>query len=122
MIKSTGKGVSPVVGDLISVRFKCVVEKTGAVIDDIFNTPETYYYRVGSGQVVPAVEEAVQLMKPGDVYELTVPPALGLGSKGRQASAGKPRIAGDAILSFTLLLDSVPGKEEDIIEVNGLQD
>ena len=120
--KSGGKGEKPIVGDLIAIRFKCTIEKTGVVIDDIMSSAEPYYYRVGSGQVVPAVEEAVLLMRTGDVYDLTVPPALGFGTKGRSSSPGKPRISGDAILQFTLALDAVPGKDEEIIEANGLTD
>ena len=122
VIKTGGKGAKPVVGDLISIRFKCVIEKSGTVIDDILNTPEPYYYRVGSGQVVPAVEQAVVMMRSGDQWELTVPPELGFGTKGRSSSPGKPRISGDAILKFTLVLDGVPGKDEEILEVNGLSD
>ena len=122
VVKGNGKGGSPVVGDLVAIRFKCTIEKTGAVIDDIMNTAEPYYYRVGSGQVVPAVEEAIVLMKPGDVYDLTVPPVLGFGTKGRNSSPGKPRISGDAVLKFTLALEAVPGKDEEIIDVNGITD
>lgn len=120
--KEGGKGEKPVVGDLIAVRFKCVVEKSGAVIDDIMSSPEPYYYRVGSGQVLPGVEQAVVNMKTGDVWELTIPPELGFGTKGRNASPGKPRIPGDAILKFTLALDAVPGKDEEILEANGVLD
>ena len=81
---------------------------------------EPYYYRAGSGQVVPAVEEAVLSMRTGDVWELTVPPEFGFGTKGRSSSPGKPRIPGDAILIFTLALDAVPGKDEEILEQNGV--
>jgi len=122
VVKEGGKSSLPVVGDLIAIRFKCTIEKTGAVIDDILNSAEPYYYRVGSGQVVPAVEEAVLMMRAGDVWELTVPPALGFGTKGRSSSPGKPRISGDAVLKFTLALDAVPGKDEEIVEMNGVID
>ena len=122
VVKSGGKGSKPVVGDLISIRFKCTIEKTGQVIDDIMTSPEPYYYRAGSGQVVPAIEEAVLGMAPGDIWDLTVKPELGFGTKGRNSSPGKPRIAGDAILKFTLQLDGVPGKDEELIEANGIID
>ena len=55
------------------------------VIDDIMANPEGYYYRVGDGRVIPAVEKAVVKMKTGDVWQLSVPPALGFGEKGRNA-------------------------------------
>jgi len=122
VVKGGGKGESPVKGDLIAIKFKCTVEKTGAVIDDILNSAEPYYYRAGTGQVVPAIEEAVLLMKSGETWDLTVPPQLGFGTKGRSSSPGKPRISGDAILKFTLVLDTVPGKDEEIIEAVGLTD
>jgi len=84
------------------------------------SNPEGYYFRVGTGVVLPAVEQAVVKMKTGDVWQLTVPPALGFGEKGRSASPGKPRIPGDAVLDFTLELVAVPGKDDEIIEMNDL--
>jgi len=121
--KSAGRGgQSPKVGDLVAIRFKCSVRSNGAVIDNILESAEPYYYRVGSGQVVPAVEEAVVMMRSGDVWQLMVPPELGFGTKGRNSSPGKPRIAGDAILDFTLNLVAVPGKDEEILEENGILD
>ena len=117
-----GTGSSPVIGDLIVIRFKCALQKGGAVIDNILDNPEGYYFRVGSGQVLPAVEEVVVKMKSGDVWDLTVPPTMGFGTKGRSASPGKPRIPGDAILDFRLELVAVPGKDEEIIDVNGVID
>lgn len=125
VVKEGGKGDKPVKGDLIAIRFKCVIsngKSAGAVIDDIMNSADPYYYRTGTGVVVPAVEEAVLNMRAGDVWELTVPPELGFGTKGRSSSPGKPRIPGDAILKFTLQLDGVPGKDEEILEANGIVD
>ena len=37
-------------------------------------------------------------------------------------SPGKPRISGTAILDFTLELVAVPGKDDEILEMNGLID
>ena len=42
------------------------------------------------------------------------------GSKGRSASPGKPRIPGDATIEFRLELASVPGKDEELVEMNGV--
>lgn len=55
-------------------------------------------------------------MKSGDIYQLTVPPELGFGTKGRSASPGKPRIPGTAVLDLTLELVAVPGKDEELID------
>jgi len=122
VVKTGGKGSSPVTGDLIAIRFKCAVQKTGQVIDNILDNPEAYYFRLGSGTVLPAVEEAVKLMKSGEVWDLEVPPALGFGPKGRSSSPGKPRVPGDAILDFTLELVAVPGKDEEMLEELGVRD
>jgi peptidylprolyl isomerase len=121
-VVKSGKGGTPVTGDLIAIRFKCSLQKTGQVIDNILDNPEPYYYRTGSGQVLPAVEEAVKLMKSGDVWNLTVPPELGFGTAGRSSSPGKPRVAGDAILDFVLELVAVPGKDEEMIEELGIRE
>ena len=48
VIKS-GDGPQPTVGELAAIRFKAEVKQTGNKIDDIFDTPEPYYTRVGSG-------------------------------------------------------------------------
>lgn len=122
VVKKSPSGGQPVVGDLIVIRFKAVVRETGQVIDDIMANPEGYYFRVGSGQVMPAVEKAVVKMRTGDVWQLSIPPELGFGKEGRKASPGKPRIAGTAILDFTLELVAVPGKDDEILEMNGLID
>jgi len=79
--------------------------------------PEGYYFRVGSGNVLPGVEEAVKLMRSGDVWELTIPGKLAFGEKGRSASPGKPRIPPNAEIGFTLELVAVPGKDDELIEV-----
>ena len=48
VIKS-GDGPKPTVGELGAIRFKAEVKQTGNKIDDIFDTPEPYYTRIGSG-------------------------------------------------------------------------
>jgi peptidylprolyl isomerase len=118
----TGNSASgkPVIGDLIAIRFKATVQKSGVVIDDILASSEPYYYRVGSGQVLPGVEKAVVNMRAGDMWQLELPPELAFGTKGRSSSPGKPRISGDAVIDFTLELVGVPGKDEEILEANGL--
>lgn len=94
--KGTGGG-KPVRGDLIAIRFKGSVTSNGNVFDDIMESPEPYYFRVGSEKVLPGVEDAVQMMTTGDKWELSVPGKLGFGEKGRSASPGKPRIPSNAV-------------------------
>jgi len=119
VIKKGSGGEKPIKGDLVAIRFKASIQGTGAIIDNIMDSPEPYYYRAGSGVVVPAVEEAVLMMRTGDVWQMVVPPELGFGSKGRSASPGKPRIPGTAVLDFTLEMVAVPGKDEELLDVTG---
>lgn len=42
------------------------------------------------------------MMSVGDVYQLSIPPALAFGSKGRRASAGKPSIPPGAYVDVRL--------------------
>ncbi len=119
-VVKSGKGGQPVTGDLIAIRFKGSVAATGAVFDDIMTSAEPYYTRVGSGNVLAGVEEAVKLMHSGDVWELSIPGALAFGKQGRSASPGKPRIPADATIAFTLELVAVPGKDDEMLEELGL--
>merc|ERR1719478_1824595 len=116
-VKKTGSGGQPAVGDLCAIRFKGTVTKTGQVFDDIMESAEPYYFRIGSEKVLPGVEEAVKMMHTGDVWELAVPGKLGFGEKGRSASPGKPRIPSNADLTFLVELQAVPGKDEEIIDL-----
>ncbi|CDF41143.1 unnamed protein product [Chondrus crispus] len=55
-------------------------------------------------------------MKVGDVFDLTLPPELAFGAKGRRASAGKPAIPPNATINYTLELSTIPGKERELLE------
>ena len=46
-VVKSGKGGTPVTGDLIAIRFKGKVASSGAVFDDIMASAEPYYTRVG---------------------------------------------------------------------------
>jgi peptidylprolyl isomerase len=65
------------------------------------------------------IDEAVQMMGVGDVYDLIVPADLAFGPKGRRASAGKPSIPPGSTINFTLTVTSLPGKEDELLEVTG---
>lgn len=90
-ITKSGTGPKPSIGELAAIRFKATVAQTGNVIDDIFNTAEPYYTRVGSGGLLKGVEEVLPLMQVGDRFLITIPNKMAFGPKGRPASAGKPR-------------------------------
>lgn len=44
---------------------------------------------------------------------------MAFGSQGRPASAGKPRIPGDAIIVFEVEMVGLPGREQELIELIG---
>ncbi len=70
-IVKEGQGIKPEVGELIAIRFAAFVENRK--IDDIFDTPEPYYTRLGSGGLLKGVESTLPLMKLGDRWKLTIP-------------------------------------------------
>ena len=66
-----GTGPQPSIGELAAIRFKAYFGETK--IDDIFDTPEPYYTRVGSGAMLKGVEEVLPMMVLGDRWVLTIP-------------------------------------------------
>ncbi len=72
VIKS-GDGPEPKIGELAGIRFRAKVVQSGNQIDDIFDTPEPYYTRVGSGGLIKGVEEVLPRMRVGDRYVITCP-------------------------------------------------
>lgn len=118
-ILKSGDGPKPEIGELAAIRFKALVESTGNLVDDIFETPEPYYTRVGTGGLLKGVEEVIPKMRVGDRFVLTVPGKLAFGPKGRPSSAGKPRIPGDATIIFEVEMVGLPGKEPELIELIG---
>ncbi len=70
VIKS-GDGPKPEPGELIAIRFAAYCG--GNKIDDIFDTPEPYYTRLGSGGLLKGVESTLPLMRLGDRWKLEIP-------------------------------------------------
>jgi len=66
-----GNGPKPEVGELIAIRFSAYYGDVK--IDDIFDTPEPYYMRVGSASLIKGVEQTIPLMNLGDRWKLTIP-------------------------------------------------
>lgn len=70
-VLKTGDGPKPEIGELIAIRFAAFAGTNK--IDDIFETPEPYYTRLGSGGLISGVESTLPLMRVGDRWKLTVP-------------------------------------------------
>jgi len=116
-VTKSGKGPAPVKGELAAIRFSSAIGEMK--IDNVFDTPEPYYTRVGSGGLIKGVEEVLPQMRVGDRWVLTIPGNLAFGPKGRPASAGVPRIPGNAVVVFDVEMVGLPGKEQELIELIG---
>jgi len=71
-VDKKGDGPQPTKGELCAIRFKASTED-GKIIDDIFETPEPYYTRVGLGGMLQGVEGALPYMRVGDRWTLNIP-------------------------------------------------
>ena len=73
-VQKEGKGPKPDIGELAAIRFASFNGQTK--IDDVFDTPEPYYTRVGSGGLIKGVEEVLPKMRVGDRWVLTIPASI----------------------------------------------
>jgi FKBP-type peptidyl-prolyl cis-trans isomerase len=69
-----GDGPKPEIGELVAIRFAAYLGDRK--IDDIFDTPEPYYTRLGSGGLLKGVESALPAMRVGDRWKLNIPVSL----------------------------------------------
>ena len=99
-ITKPGTGESPQPTDKVQVQYTGKL-LDGTVFDSSYKdgTPITFILN----QVVPGWTEALQLMRPGDVWEITLPPELGYGEQ------DKGPIPANSTLIFKVeLLDVFP--------------
>ena len=80
VVKSGPAGGPPVrLGDEVKVMYEGALID-GTVFDSSYQRGEPDVFTIGD--VVPAWDEALQMMHPGDVWYLYVPPKLGYGAHG----------------------------------------
>jgi peptidylprolyl isomerase/FKBP-type peptidyl-prolyl cis-trans isomerase FklB len=72
-------GASPRIGDEVKVHYQGTL-MDGTVFDSSYDRGEPAVFTLG--EVIPAWNEALQLMRPGDVWYLYVPAQLGYGDRG----------------------------------------
>lgn len=77
-VTKSGKGPAPDVGEMAAIRFSAYAGDNK--IDDVFDTPEPYYTRIGSGGLIKGVEEVLPKMRVGDRWVLTVPVSFTFGT------------------------------------------
>ena len=88
-------GISPKLGDEVKVNYEGTLTD-GTVFDSSYKNGEPVVFPVGG--LIPAWNEILQKMKPGDTWILYVPPALGYGPE------GKGPIPPDSVMVFKLEL------------------
>lgn len=77
-----GDGEEAVKGKIAEVQYLGVAWSTGQEFDASWNRNETFKFKLGAGQVIVGWDQGVQGMKIGGRRQLTIPPALGYGSRG----------------------------------------
>ncbi len=109
--KGTG-GAGPKASDLVNIRFKGGYK--GTVFDNTFKSEQPYTYRAGVGLLLPGIDNAVVNMKVGDKYHLVFNGENSF-KDGRPSAPGVPRIPPGGELDYEVLVESMPGTDEDII-------
>lgn len=98
-----GTGAHPQKGDEIKVNYEGKLVD-GTVFDSSYERGQPAAMPLE--HLVPGWEEALPLMRPGDVWMLYLPPKLGYGARG----AGDGAIPPNAVLIFKIeLIDFLPG-------------
>ncbi len=83
LIHEAGEGKQPKSGQRVEVHYVGLLEDKGAVFEESFSSLKGVRFLVGAGEVIPAWDEAMGLLRWGDEATLFVPSKLGYGPKGR---------------------------------------
>eukprot|EP00741_Cyanophora_paradoxa_P018031 tig00021037_g17411.t1 len=76
-----GSGAQPKAGQMVKVHYTGRLEN-GQVFDSSRDRGRPFSFKIGTGMVIKGWDEGVMSMKVGGQRKLTVPPALGYGSRG----------------------------------------
>jgi len=77
-----GDGTEAVAGRNVMVHYVGVAWSTGQQFDASWDRGDTFDFRLGAGQVIEGWDQGVAGMKVGGRRRITIPPALGYGSRG----------------------------------------
>jgi peptidylprolyl isomerase len=77
-----GSGPEATAGSDVEVHYVGVSWSTGKQFDASWDRRTTFSFRLGGGQVIPGWDQGVAGMRVGGRRRLTIPPALGYGSRG----------------------------------------
>jgi peptidylprolyl isomerase len=77
-----GDGDEAVVGKRVSVQYAGVAWSNGTEFDASWNRGDAFDFRLGAREVIEGWDKGVAGMRVGGRRRLTIPPALGYGTKG----------------------------------------
>lgn len=97
-----GSGRKAKAGDEVTLHYVGVNYKTGKQFSVSWGKGPPFVFKLGSGIVIPGLEEGVTGMKLGGRRELIIPPKLGYGSSGLP-----PAIPGNETIVFVVDLISL---------------
>jgi peptidylprolyl isomerase len=80
-VLTEGQGPSPQKGQTVKVHYTGTLTD-GKKFDSSRDRGEPISFQLGVGQVIPGWDEGIALLKVGGRAKLTIPPALGYGTKG----------------------------------------
>ncbi|WP_116109193.1 FKBP-type peptidyl-prolyl cis-trans isomerase [Lewinella sp. IMCC34191] len=83
VIHEAGEGRQPRRGQRVEVHYVGMLADKHGVFEESFSSPRGVRFLVGGGEVIPAWDEAMELLRWGDEATLFVPAKLGYGPKGR---------------------------------------
>lgn len=106
-----GGGPSPPIGFQVAANYVAMVP-SGKIFDSSLERGLPYIFRVGSGQVIPGLDEGILSMKVGGIRRLFIPGPLAF-PKGLAAAAGRPRVPPGTPVVFDVNLVYVPGLEDE---------
>jgi peptidylprolyl isomerase len=77
-----GSGEEATKGRVAEVHYVGVAWSNGQEFDASWNRGDTFKFTIGAGQVINGWDQGVAGMKVGGRRRITIPPALGYGSRG----------------------------------------
>jgi FKBP-type peptidyl-prolyl cis-trans isomerase len=80
-----GSGTKPTTADQVTVHYHGMLTD-GTVFDSSVDRGEAFKFPLGQSKVIPAWDEALQLMSIGDKWRLTIPSNLAYGERGAPGS------------------------------------
>ena len=103
LVKRPGTGPSPRRGDPVSVHYVGSL-LSGKTFDSSRKRGQPLTFPVGTGRVIKGWDEALLLMKKGELRTLIIPPALAYGARAMRDREGRTVIPANAWLVFDVEL------------------